>query len=76
LKKYGWSLQQAVLNGDHMLNSATILDGISKGLRLLHETFSLVHNDINSNNIMLNDTENAVIIDFDSCMLIGEEIGL
>jgi hypothetical protein len=24
---------------------------------------------------MLNDTEDAAIIDFDSCMLIGEEIG-
>jgi serine/threonine protein kinase len=74
LKKYPWSLQHAVWNGDRTLDSAAILDGISKGLRFLHETLVLVHNDINPSNIMLGDTGDAVIIDFDSCLPIGREI--
>jgi hypothetical protein len=75
LKKYARSLQHAVWNEDHTLDSAKILDGISEGLRFLHETLGLVHNDINPSNIMLNDTGDAVIIDFDSCLPIGQEIG-
>jgi hypothetical protein len=75
LKKYARSLQQAVWNGDCTLDSAKIIDGISKGLHFLHETLGLVHNDINPSNIMLGDTGDAVIIDFDSCLPIGQEIG-
>jgi serine/threonine protein kinase len=75
LKKYARSLQDAVEQGDRTLDSAAILEGISKGLRILHETLGLVHNDINPTNIMLDDSGEAVIIDFDSCMPIGQEIG-
>jgi serine/threonine protein kinase len=75
LKKYPRSLQDAVWNGDRTLDSAVILDGISKGLRFLHETLGLVHNDINPTNIMLCDTGDPVTIDFDSCLPIGQEIG-
>jgi serine/threonine protein kinase len=75
LKKYGRSLQEAVWKGDPTLDHAAILAGISKGLRFLHETLGLVHNDINPSNIMLDDMGEAVIIDFDSCMPIGQNIG-
>jgi len=75
LKKYGRSLQEAVWKGDRTLDHAAILAGISKGLRFLHETLGLVHNDINPSNIMLDDVGEAVIIDFDSCMPIGQDIG-
>ncbi|KAG0707349.1 kinase-like domain-containing protein [Suillus ampliporus] len=76
LKKYGRRLMDAVWKGDPTLNPAAILDGISKGLHFLHETLGLVHNDINPANIMLDDAGDPVIIDFDSCIPIGEEIGL
>lgn len=35
-----------------------------------------MHNDINLANIMLDDAGDPVIIDFDSCIPIGEEMGL
>jgi serine/threonine protein kinase len=75
LKKYARSLQDAVEQGDRTLDSAAILEGISKGLRFLHETLGLVHNDINPTNVMLDDSTEAVIIDFDSCMPIGRQMG-
>ncbi|KAG2135510.1 kinase-like domain-containing protein [Suillus clintonianus] len=75
LKKYGRTLMDAVWKKDPTLNPAAILDGISKGLAFLHETLGLVHNDINPANIMLDDAGDAVIIDFDSCKPIGEELG-
>ncbi|OAX37970.1 kinase-like protein [Rhizopogon vinicolor AM-OR11-026] len=74
LKKYGRILLHAVWEKDPTLNHAAILDDISKGLQFLHQTLGLVHNDIKPANIMLDDAGNAVIIDFDSCMPIGEEI--
>lgn len=76
LKQYGRRLMNAVWESDPTLNHAAILDGISKGLTFLHETLGLVHNDINPANIMLDDAGNPVIIDFDSCIPIGEEVGL
>ena len=41
---------------------------------MMHETLGLAHNDINPFNIMLDDDGNAIIIDFDSCMPIGQDI--
>jgi len=73
LKKYGRSLQDAVTNGDGTLVPHAVLDGISKGLHFLHATLGLVHNDINPTNTMLDHEGNAVIVDFDSCMPIGQE---
>ncbi|KAG2071487.1 hypothetical protein BDR04DRAFT_1194040, partial [Suillus decipiens] len=76
LEQYGRRLMDAVWESDPALNHAAILDGISKGLTFLHETLGLVHNDINPANIMLDDAGNPVIIDFDSCIPIGAEVGL
>jgi len=50
-----------------------VLAGIRSGLGHLH-SLGLVHNDINPRNIMF-DGEQAVIIDFDSCRKIGEDLG-
>ena len=46
-----------------------------RGLRFLHDTLGLAHNDINPTNIMLDDRASPVIIDFDSCIPIGKEFG-
>jgi hypothetical protein len=75
LKKYRRSLRDAIQNGDGAFEPRTVLDGISKGLHFLHDTLGIAHNDINPSNIMLDDQGNAVIIDFDSCIPIGQEIG-
>ncbi|KAG1841824.1 hypothetical protein DFJ58DRAFT_807727 [Suillus subalutaceus] len=66
----------STMDADPTLNHAAILDGVSKGLTFLHETLGLVHNDINPANIALDDAGDPVIIDFDSCIPIGEAIGL
>ncbi|CAK7269261.1 hypothetical protein SEPCBS119000_003479 [Sporothrix epigloea] len=50
------------------------LEEIESGIRHLH-SLGLVHNDINPANIMLDDADRAVIIDFDSCQHEGEELG-
>ncbi|KAJ5555898.1 hypothetical protein N7513_003540 [Penicillium frequentans] len=50
-----------------------VLAEIRSGLEHLH-SLGLVHNDINPRNIMF-DGEKAVIIDFDSCRRIGEDLG-
>ena len=52
-----------------------IVSGIAKGLQFLHDTLGLVHNDINPTNIMPNDQGHPVIIDFDSCAPIGQDMG-
>jgi serine/threonine protein kinase len=42
--------------------------GIDRGLRHMH-SLGLVHNDVNPSNVMLSDE--AIIIDFDSCLPVG-----
>jgi len=73
LKKYKHSLHDAVQSGA-ALDRNVILSGIAKGLQFLHDTLGLVHNDINPTNIMLDDNGLPVIIDFDSCAKIGEDL--
>ncbi|KAJ5688599.1 hypothetical protein N7462_002991 [Penicillium macrosclerotiorum] len=49
------------------------LNGILDGIRHLH-SLGLVHNDINPANIMLDENNVPVLIDFDSCRRIGESL--
>ncbi|KAF2177367.1 hypothetical protein K469DRAFT_720700 [Zopfia rhizophila CBS 207.26] len=54
-----------------------VLEKIKAGIQHLHQ-LGLVHNDINPSNIMFDEEDNPVIIDFDSCRPIGyslEEVG-
>jgi serine/threonine protein kinase len=84
-KRYKESLQQR-LNPGHLnkrmfahssrLDVAwcrNIVAGIEKGLEHLH-TLGLVHNDLNPANIMLDERETPIIIDFGSCRRIGESL--
>lgn len=75
LKKYGRSLDRAVWDGDTTLDPAMILDDVARGLRFLHETLRLAHNDVNASNVLLDDSGRAVITDFDACLPIGQDIG-
>ena len=73
MRKYKHSLCDAVRSGA-ALDRNVILSGIAKGLQFLHGTLGLVHNDINPSNIMLDDKGHPVIIDFDSCREIGQDL--
>ncbi|KAG6201917.1 hypothetical protein E4U35_005562 [Claviceps purpurea] len=50
------------------------LEGIERGIRHLH-SLNIVHNDISPYNIMLDETDHPVIIDFDSWRQNGQELG-
>jgi serine/threonine protein kinase len=75
LKKYLNSLEDVIQSGG-ILDRDGILCGIWQGLQFLHNTLGLAHNDINPNNIMLDERGVPIIIDFDSCAPIGQDVGL
>lgn len=49
------------------------LDGLRAGILHLH-SLGLFHNDINPGNVMLDEDGNFILIDFDSCRHIGEDL--
>ena len=51
------------------------LAGIEKGIQHLH-SIGIVHNDINPSNIMVDELDHPVLIDFDSCRRKGQKLGL
>lgn len=51
----------------------TCLNGIRDAVKHIH-AMGYAHNDISACNIMFDRNENAVLIDLDSCTLIGEEL--
>lgn len=50
-----------------------IIEGIKKGLDHIH-ALDLVHNDLNPSNVMLDERDTPIIIDFGSCRSNGESI--
>jgi serine/threonine protein kinase len=84
-KQYRESLQQK-LNPRHLNKRAfarsaclnedwcsCVIEGIKNGLKHLH-SLGLVHNDITPSNIMLDERDTAIIIDFGSCRRIRENL--
>lgn len=63
------------LKVDAPFNKDLCLRGIEQGIQHLH-SLGLVHNDINPTNVMVDEMDNAVIIDFDSCQQEGCKLGL
>ncbi|CAA7260740.1 unnamed protein product [Cyclocybe aegerita] len=74
LQKYKCTLFEAMSGNEESQSStldvASVAAGIQAGLDHLH-SLGLAHNDINPHNIMLDDSGNPVIVDFDSCASIG-----
>jgi serine/threonine protein kinase len=86
LKRYRRSLAEALLYDGHVhtddshgnfpfehseqLDHARILQGIVAGVKFIH-SLGLVHNDLNPRNIMLDDSNAPIIVDFDSCKPAG-----
>ena len=57
----------------HLWIVTTLFLGLRKDW-FLHDTLGLVHNDINLTNIMINNQGHPVIIDFDSCAPIRQDM--
>ncbi|KAG6249138.1 hypothetical protein E4U23_002441 [Claviceps purpurea] len=51
------------------------LEGVDRGIRHLH-SLGIVHNDINPSNIMFDEMDRHVIIDFDCWQQNGQELGI
>ncbi|KAF8605206.1 hypothetical protein BDV93DRAFT_572807 [Ceratobasidium sp. AG-I] len=71
LKSYRATLGQAV-EGSDKLDYLAIMEGARKVASHLH-SLGLVHNDINPANIMVDEHNKGVLIDFDSCNLDGHK---
>ncbi|KAG5991209.1 hypothetical protein E4U52_003907 [Claviceps spartinae] len=50
------------------------IDGIERGIRHLH-SLGIVHNDINPRNVMFDELDRPIIIDFDSWQREGQKLG-
>lgn len=67
-------MKRHIIYNDHLSKDRDAwFNGIEKGIQHLHY-LGLVHNDINPANIMLDETGTPIIIDFDSCRLIGQDL--
>lgn len=61
------------LEEDYALDRDDVCRGIKLGIQHLHR-LGLSHNDINPYNIMFKSDDTPVIIDFDSCQIVGEKL--
>jgi serine/threonine protein kinase len=62
--------RSACLDGDWC---SGIIEGMKRGIDHLH-ALGLVHNDLSPSNIMLDERDTAIIIDFGSCRRIGKNL--
>ncbi|KJZ70629.1 hypothetical protein HIM_09984 [Hirsutella minnesotensis 3608] len=56
-------------------NKDLCLQDMEQGIQHLH-SLGFVHNDINPMNVMVDEMDRAIIIDFDSCQQVGHKLGL
>ncbi|KID62954.1 uncharacterized protein G6M90_00g079550 [Metarhizium brunneum] len=73
LTRYKMTLDER-LQDTKAFDTDACLREIELGIRHLH-SLGLIHNDINPANIMVDDSDRPVIIDFDSCSHHGEKLG-
>ncbi|KAG6188147.1 hypothetical protein E4U10_005294 [Claviceps purpurea] len=73
LAKYKMTLSER-MKVDAPFDKEIFLDGVERGIRHLH-SLDIVHNDINPSNIMLDELDRPVIIDFDGWQKNGQELG-
>ncbi len=69
-KKYQATLMQRRRNSDAPLDVEACLSGMRRAIDHLH-SIGISHNDINPGNIMFDEDDNPVLIDFDCAFYIG-----
>ncbi|KAG5990454.1 hypothetical protein E4U52_004564 [Claviceps spartinae] len=74
LAKYKMTLEER-MEVNTPLDKELCLEGIERGIRHLH-SLRIVHNDISPYNIMLDEMDRPVIIDFDSWQENGKKLGI
>ncbi|KAG6126270.1 hypothetical protein E4U12_006682 [Claviceps purpurea] len=74
LAKYKMTLEER-MEVNTPLDKELCLEGIERGIRHLH-SLGIVHNDISPYNIMLDEMDRPVIIDFDSWQKNGQILGI
>lgn len=72
--RYSMTLAQRMRMGTPF-DKELCLQGIERGILHMH-SLGLVHNDINPSNIMIDDADRPVIIDFDSSQHEGDKLGI
>lgn len=75
--EYKWRLHERVQSDDSSksLSVNKCLDDIRMGMEHLHR-IGYAHNDINPRNIMFDDDDRAILIDFDSCRPFGTKLSV
>lgn len=74
LTRYPMSLLDRLERRDmESLDHRTTVLAIQAGLEHLH-SLGIAHNDINPSNLMVDESDSAVIIDYGSCMYIGNDL--
>ncbi|OMJ20762.1 casein kinase I-like protein [Smittium culicis] len=78
-RKYGITLEKALMNKHLILDKANFLANIRDTVSFIHSK-NLVHNDINPSNIMFDiigdKLSSPILVDYDSCGKIGNLIGV
>ena len=69
-KKYAETLSDRLKDTNRPLDLDSCLKGVKNGFDYLH-SLGLNHNDINPRNIMLDNQDSPIILDFDSCQWEG-----
>lgn len=69
------TLSERLRRDTETFDKEACLREVELGIRHLH-SLGLVHNDINPANIMFDDSDRPVIIDFDSCHYHGQKLGI
>ncbi|KAK3052783.1 hypothetical protein LTR09_006266 [Extremus antarcticus] len=73
LQRYPYSLADYVGTGLDDVQYNKILRAIKEGILHLH-SLGLAHNDLNAENVLIDADREPIIIDFDSCLPLGEPL--
>ncbi|KAG8630493.1 hypothetical protein KVT40_002112 [Elsinoe batatas] len=73
LDEFGTTLEKHINDKKQPVDIERVMAGVEAGVRHLH-SLGLAHNDINPMNVLLDEEQRPIIIDFGSCKPFGEEL--
>jgi serine/threonine protein kinase len=71
LDRYPATIEQRLKNGVQNFNAESCMNGITSAVEHLH-SLGLAHNDLNPSNIMVDEHDTPIIIDYGSCQPFGK----